>query len=168
VVSLAAALAIPVTLDNGEHFPYRDLILFVTFVAILLTLLLQGLTLPYFIRRSKVFEGIMEEPEEDEKHKLRQGLQAHTLKFLRHKHQNEWRDHAGMEKFLSHFEEKAKASTNEEWMTNQSKDIFLSLLESQRKYLVELNKEKDAPVSEEIIRWQLYLIDLEEERVKSL
>jgi CPA1 family monovalent cation:H+ antiporter len=47
VVSLAAALAIPVTLENGTPFPYRNLILFITFVVILLTLLVQGLTLPY-------------------------------------------------------------------------------------------------------------------------
>lgn len=44
VVSLAAALAIPVTLDNGEAFPHRNLILFITFIVILLTLLVQGLT----------------------------------------------------------------------------------------------------------------------------
>lgn len=47
VVSLAAALAIPITLSNGDFFPYRNLILFITFVAILLTLLVQGLTLPF-------------------------------------------------------------------------------------------------------------------------
>ncbi|RBQ56532.1 Na+/H+ antiporter, partial [Burkholderia contaminans] len=43
VVSLAAALSIPVYLPGGAAFPHRDLILFVTFVVILLTLLLQGL-----------------------------------------------------------------------------------------------------------------------------
>ncbi len=61
VVSLAAALAIPITLDNGTAFPQRNLILFITFVVILLTLLVQGLTLPYFITRSKLFDGLNEE-----------------------------------------------------------------------------------------------------------
>jgi len=55
VVSLAAALAIPVTLEGGVAFPYRNLILFITFVVILLTLLVQGLTLPYFIKRTGFF-----------------------------------------------------------------------------------------------------------------
>jgi monovalent cation/hydrogen antiporter len=44
-VSLAAALAVPLVTDTGEAFPARDLILLLTFSAILLTLVLQGLTL---------------------------------------------------------------------------------------------------------------------------
>ena len=50
VISLAAALSIPVYLDNGELFPQRSLILFITFIVILLTLVVQGLTLPYLIK----------------------------------------------------------------------------------------------------------------------
>ena len=38
VVSLAAALAIPYTIANGQPFPQRDLILFVTFGVIIITL----------------------------------------------------------------------------------------------------------------------------------
>jgi monovalent cation/hydrogen antiporter len=51
IVSLAAALSIPETVAAGAPFPARDLILFITFVVILVTLLGQGLTLPWFIRR---------------------------------------------------------------------------------------------------------------------
>jgi monovalent cation/hydrogen antiporter len=51
VVSLAAALALPLTLqDSTTPFPGRDLILFLTFVVILATLVLQGLSLPPLIR----------------------------------------------------------------------------------------------------------------------
>ena len=39
--------------DNGNGFPQRNLILFITFIVILLTLLIQGLTLPYFIKKIK-------------------------------------------------------------------------------------------------------------------
>ena len=49
-VSLAAALAIPLTIDGGAAFPNRDLILYLTFSVILGTLLLQGLTLPLLIK----------------------------------------------------------------------------------------------------------------------
>jgi Na+/H+ antiporter len=49
-VSLAAALALPFTLPNGEGFPYRDLILFVTFGVILITLVGLGLGLPPVVR----------------------------------------------------------------------------------------------------------------------
>jgi monovalent cation/hydrogen antiporter len=49
-VSLAAALAIPLTTDAGGAFPNRDLIVFLAFCVILGTLVLQGLTLPSLIR----------------------------------------------------------------------------------------------------------------------
>jgi CPA1 family monovalent cation:H+ antiporter len=54
IVSLAAALALPVTLANGEPFPQRDLIVFLTFIVIAVTLVVQGLSLPPLIRRLKV------------------------------------------------------------------------------------------------------------------
>ena len=50
IVSLAAALAIPFTTGSGEPFPQRDLILFLTFSVILVTLVGQGLVLPTVIR----------------------------------------------------------------------------------------------------------------------
>ena len=49
-VSLAAALALPLETDTGAPFPGRDLILFLTFAVILVTLVGQGLTLPFVIR----------------------------------------------------------------------------------------------------------------------
>jgi CPA1 family monovalent cation:H+ antiporter len=49
-VSLAAALALPFALANGDPFPYRDLILFVTFSLILVTLVGTGLLLPPVVR----------------------------------------------------------------------------------------------------------------------
>jgi CPA1 family monovalent cation:H+ antiporter len=47
VVSLAAALAIPLTTSSGAPFPDRDLILFITFGIIVVTLVGQGLLLPF-------------------------------------------------------------------------------------------------------------------------
>lgn len=54
IVSLAAALALPATLPGGEVFPHRDLIVFLTFFVIAVTLVGQGLTLPTLIRKLKV------------------------------------------------------------------------------------------------------------------
>jgi Na+/H+ antiporter len=50
VVSLAAALALPLSLPSGEPFPERHLLIFLTFAVILATLVGQGLTLPLVIR----------------------------------------------------------------------------------------------------------------------
>jgi CPA1 family monovalent cation:H+ antiporter len=51
IVSLAAALALPLETHGGEGFPYRDLLIFLTFVVIFVTLVGQGLTLAPLIRR---------------------------------------------------------------------------------------------------------------------
>jgi len=164
VVSLAAALSIPVAFDNGTLFPQRNLILFITFVTILLTLVVQGLTLPYFIRRTGIFDGLDDdETMLDTKQKMKQGLKQHVYQALKQKYEDELNGHAGMEKLLHMWEERAKMNS-ENLMNEKTKKIFIELLESQRAYLTELNK--DPLIDEEIIREQLYQIDLEEERIK--
>jgi monovalent cation/hydrogen antiporter len=50
-VSLAAALALPFELDSGAAFASRDLIIYLTVAVILATLVGQGLTLPFAVRR---------------------------------------------------------------------------------------------------------------------
>jgi CPA1 family monovalent cation:H+ antiporter len=50
-VSLAAALALPYTVDSGAPFGSRDLILYLTVAVIIVTLVGQGLTLPSLVRR---------------------------------------------------------------------------------------------------------------------
>jgi Na+/H+ antiporter len=50
VVSLAAALALPLSTDSGAAFPARDLVIFLTFCVILATLVVQGLTLTPLIQ----------------------------------------------------------------------------------------------------------------------
>jgi CPA1 family monovalent cation:H+ antiporter len=54
IVSLAAALALPQVLVDGSPFPERDLIIFLTFVVIAVTLVIQGLSLKPLIRRLRV------------------------------------------------------------------------------------------------------------------
>jgi CPA1 family monovalent cation:H+ antiporter len=56
VVALAAAISLPVMISNGMPFPQRNMILFLTFCVIFVTLVLQGLTLPSLIRRLGVRE----------------------------------------------------------------------------------------------------------------
>jgi CPA1 family monovalent cation:H+ antiporter len=64
-VSLAAALAIPLATDAGDPFPQRDLIVFLTFSVILVTLVLQGLSLPYVIQALRLEPDTLEEREEN-------------------------------------------------------------------------------------------------------
>src|SRR5262249_19192289 len=66
VVSLAAAFALPLALPTGRPFPGTDYILFVAFPVILVTLVLQGLTLPVLIRKL----GVPRDAETDEEERL--------------------------------------------------------------------------------------------------
>ena len=66
VISLAAALALPLTTASGAAFPQRDLILFLTFCVILATLVVQGLSLPALIRALGLEDDGSQEQEEIE------------------------------------------------------------------------------------------------------
>lgn len=70
VISLAAAIALPQMLANGEPFSQRSMIIFLTFSVILVTLVLQGLTLPPVIRALALAGGPAEHPEEMEARRL--------------------------------------------------------------------------------------------------
>jgi Na+/H+ antiporter len=59
VVPLAAALSIPLTVEDGSAFPHRDLLLVLATTCIAITLVVQGLTLGPLVRRS----GIVDDPE---------------------------------------------------------------------------------------------------------
>jgi CPA1 family monovalent cation:H+ antiporter len=54
VIALAAAIALPQTLADGSPFPQRNLIIFLAFSVILVTLVGQGLTLPWLVRILRV------------------------------------------------------------------------------------------------------------------
>jgi monovalent cation/hydrogen antiporter len=51
VIALAAAISLPEVLQDGSPFPQRDILIFLTFFVILITLVAQGLSLPLLIRK---------------------------------------------------------------------------------------------------------------------
>ena len=71
-VSMAAALALPLETDAGAPLPDRDLVLFVTFALIVVTVIGQGLTLPALIRRL----GLREDGSDEEAEELRARVEA--------------------------------------------------------------------------------------------
>jgi CPA1 family monovalent cation:H+ antiporter len=72
VVSLAAALSIPFMISQDQLFPDRRLILFLTFSVIVVTLVLQGPTLPWLVARLGLVDSGSKEMQERER------LEAHT------------------------------------------------------------------------------------------
>jgi CPA1 family monovalent cation:H+ antiporter len=80
VVSLATALAVPFTLTNGNDFPKRHSILLLAFTVILVTLVIQGLTLPLLIRLLKIkSENNLLQKEENE---LNLAIAENSLRFI--------------------------------------------------------------------------------------
>ncbi|HEY2842104.1 MAG TPA: Na+/H+ antiporter [Bryobacteraceae bacterium] len=70
VVALAAAISLPEMISNGMPFPQRNLILFLTFCVIFVTLVLQGLTLSALIPRLGVTAGTSDKYEEIEARRI--------------------------------------------------------------------------------------------------
>jgi monovalent cation/hydrogen antiporter len=79
VIALAAAIALPQTLADGRPFAQRNMIIFLTFSVILVTLVLQGLTLPSLIRALGL-AGISESNEEELE--ARKTILGAALKYL--------------------------------------------------------------------------------------
>ena len=79
VISLAAALALPLLLEDGTPFPKRHSIIFLAFVVIFVTLVVQGLSLPLLIRWLKIKpqDNTIEEEKE-----LQLYLATNTLNFI--------------------------------------------------------------------------------------
>ena len=78
-ISLAAALAIPISLADGSPFPRRNEILILTFAVILATLVLQGLSLPSLLRWLNLGDA---GPERAEERTARQALIGASLQYL--------------------------------------------------------------------------------------
>ncbi|NML65213.1 Na+/H+ antiporter [Hymenobacter sp. RP-2-7] len=80
VISLATALALPLVVRGGAPFPQRNVILFITFTVIFVTLILQGLTLPWLVRRLGVQAAPSTRAAEEQE--LRLALANDSLAYL--------------------------------------------------------------------------------------
>lgn len=56
IVSLASALSLPLALDDGTVFPQREVLIFISVIVVLITLIVQGLSLPLLVKLLKVEE----------------------------------------------------------------------------------------------------------------
>ncbi|MBB2147526.1 Na+/H+ antiporter [Pedobacter gandavensis] len=166
VVSLAAALSIPVHLSDGSPFPQRNLILFITFIVILLTLVVQGLTLPYLIRKLQVPNLDESLSEEEAYHTIKKQLAVHALSHLNAHYAAQLKQQPALQQIARKWEQNA-AITDNELMAEECKLIYLDLLNQQREWLHQKNLEEKT-LNEEIIRKHLKFLDMEEEKLNFL
>jgi monovalent cation/hydrogen antiporter len=169
VVSLAAGLSIPLALNDGSPFPFRNLILFITFIVILVTLVLQGLSLPWLIRKIKP-EDTSALSEHEQEMIIRKKITESSLDYLRNKYGNQGHNehiHNLMSKLEIDFNFLQNGTGNKEDTENPLsiyQRIYLELLNEQRKVLVNLNKTTE--FDEELIRKYLTLADIEELKIR--
>ena len=105
VLALAAAISLPTVLQNGAPFPQRDLIIFLTFSVIFVTLVLQGLTLPAVIRKLGLAVGGEQNLEEQQARLL---IVNTVLDYLRDLSRQAKSDHKEIyEDMIRHYQARA-------------------------------------------------------------
>ncbi len=82
VVSLATALSIPYLLPDGSAFPHRNLILLITFVVIFITLVVQGLSLPFLVKKLNMPAMDIVLPEEQQEAQIQIRLNRLALSHI--------------------------------------------------------------------------------------
>jgi len=164
VVSLAAALSIPVQLSDGSAFPQRNLILFITFIVILLTLLVQGLTLPYLIRKINLPNLDHDLQEEELDVRIRKQLAEHALAHLRNHYSEELAKQPMLQQIARKWENHGQL-VDDASMEEEYKSIYLHLIDQQRQWLLDKNR-TEQQLDEKTIRKHLLLLDLEEEKLR--
>jgi Na+/H+ antiporter len=173
VVSLAAALAIPLTIDGTSHgppFPGRDLILFLTFIVILATLVVQGLSLPPLIRWLGVKDdGSMEREEREARLKANQAAlarlseiaerdpaKADALQRLRIEYEDHIRQLEGAEP--------ESAGTSLRRFSSEYERLSYEALRQERRTILQLRNED--VINDEVLRRIQRDIDLAEARLQ--
>ncbi|MEO6719343.1 MAG: Na+/H+ antiporter [Ferruginibacter sp.] len=169
VVSLAAALSIPILMKGGQPFPNRNLILFITFIVILVTLVFQGLTLPWLIRKVKPKDKFTSIPEHQQEIIIRKKIAEASLNYLQEQFGNDLQSEhlnnlvARLQIDVDYFQRDVEELSNDNTLSSYQR-VYLELLEQQRKLLYKINHR--AEFDEDLVRKYLALIDLEEYKLR--
>ena len=169
-VSLAAALAIPLTTDAGAPFPARDLLIFLTFTVIFATLVLQGLTLPAVIRFLRVHG---DESEDEEELRARLAAARAALDQLDALGDEDWTRDDTVERMRRLYEYRKRrfaaraGKIEDDGYEDRSlayQQLVQSVLAAQREALVRLRNE--GTISNEVMNRVVREMDLEESRLE--
>lgn len=170
VLSLATALALPLHLPNGQPFPQRDLIIFITYSVIFTTLVVQGLLLPPLIRWLH-FEPEPESVENETNLRLRiataaiEHIESHyaldklsdeRLAILKHKYE------ARIDRLRALKSKKPSKRKAKE--IKQFYEIQQEVVGVERKLVAELRRKDN--YDDEMLREILFELDLEEARLE--
>ena len=170
VVALAAALSLPEVLSDGSAFPQRNLIVFLTFSVILVTLVLQGLTLPSLICALGLSGTPGTGAEEDEARRIITSAALASLERARGEDLPEFS--AVYDDIARRYTQRLSAlgqeSKQEDGMSNKElaryRAVIGELLKLERKTAVGLRN--DARINDEVFRKIEHELDLSETRLE--
>ncbi|HUA48446.1 MAG TPA: Na+/H+ antiporter [Solirubrobacteraceae bacterium] len=169
-VSLAAALALPLTIKDGSPFPNRDLILFLTFAVIFGTLVLQGLSLPTLIRKLGITGGGEAESEEL---KARLGATKAALAQIEALRAEDWTRDDTLDRMRNAYDYRKRrlaaraGKIEDDGYEDRSlayQQVVQTVLAAQRDALVELRRA--GTISNETMNRVIQELDLEESRLE--
>lgn len=169
VVSLAAAMGLPDTLSDGRAFPQRNLIVFLTFSVILVTLVLQGLSLPALIRALGLAGGAKDHAEEEEARRI---IASAALALLEEARGQDLPDFAAVyddiaKRYTRRLTSLSKESSGGDSMSNKELERYRAvlgeLLRLERKTAVRLRN--DGRINDEVLRKIEHELDLSETRM---
>ena len=175
VVSLAAALAIPLTLSDGSEFPQRSMILFITFCVIFFTLVVQGLSLPLLIKLLRISTDDTRLKEEEKN--VRQQLAMQVVAFIDQSLKNGVIDDQVIRRLRNKYTARLKVAGGISRPELQEGAVALidlyrqyatsqkTVLDFERSLLVQIHKEDSA--SSEIIKKLQDELDIEETRLSA-
>jgi Na+/H+ antiporter len=167
VLSLAAAVSLPYALPDGRMFPQRSMIIYLAFCLIVATLVVQGLTLPWLIRRLGLSESGDMNGEEQE---ARRVLLREALVHLDRKRSKNRDQSAMFGELIASYQQRLDAMPveREEQVQGQvdqvrRSDAILAVLQVERVALIRLRDE--GQIDDEVLRTLQRELDLEESRV---
>jgi CPA1 family monovalent cation:H+ antiporter len=166
VVSLAAALALPLVMEGSKPFPNRNLIIFLTFCVIFSTLVLQGLTLRPLI---KWFGIVADGSEHELEQKARLRLASSIIEHIEENYSLSLSEEVLNQvktKYEIRIQRLRKDQSNprmNEQQINEFHRIQQHLLNNERKLAIQLRNE--GFINDEVLRKIEYELDLEETRL---
>ena len=135
VVSIAAALALPLTLPSGEPFPQRDLVILVTFGIVLVTLVGQGLTLPALVRRLNLTQDTSGEAETELAREAMRRAAIHAVNSLVAEHGLPAHEAVAIKRF---FNSRAQQRSGSGLALDSETRLWLGAAAAQREALIRL------------------------------
>jgi CPA1 family monovalent cation:H+ antiporter len=171
VIALAAAMSLPQSVADGGPFPHRDLIVFLTFCVILVTLVFQGLTLPPLIRLFGLAETSGKCEEREARRLVLEATLSHLENARRHDSSGVAELYDDLELHYRHRLASVAGSSNDENEVQadhyfQYVDLSRSLLSVERQAALRLRNE--GRITDEVLRELEHEMDLSETRLVAL